>query len=376
MLIGIPKEVKVRENRVACTAGGVRQLVQAGHEVRVQRGAGIGSAISDEEYASAGALLYEDPADVWQSDMVVKVKEPMSEEYGYLREDLTLFTYLHLASSLELTEGLRRSGVSAIAYETIRMGDHLPLLEPMSEIAGRMSVIMGAYYLATPSAGVGGVDTKGKGVLLGGVPGVLPGKVVVLGGGTAGMNAARMATGLGADVTIMEIDIERMRFLESALHSPAHTLYSNERNLLDHLKECDLLVGAVLVPGARAPRLIKREFLSLMQSGSVFVDIAIDQGGCAETSKTTTHEDPVYEEEGVLHYCVGNMPGAYPHTATRALTNATFPYVLKLASAGLESLKESPGFASGLNVYQGNVVYPAVADSLQLPLEKNPYIQY
>src|SRR5205807_2609728 len=291
--------------------------------------------------------------------MIVKVKEPLPAEWPLLRRGQILFTYLHLAASKPLTEALLNSGVTGLAYETIQIGNRLPLLEPMSEIAGRMSVVMGAYHLAKHNGGTG--------VLLGGVPGVLPGRVVVLGGGTAGVNAARMATGLGADVTILEVDLERMRFLDITLHT-AHTLYSNEAHLMELLPSVDLLIGAVLVPGAKAPRLIRREMLRRMRPGSVLVDIAIDQGGCAETSRPTTHHDPVFIEEGVIHYCVANMPAAYGRTATQALTNVTYRYIELLADHGLaEACHRMPALAGGINVMNGKLTCKAVAEAHGLP---------
>lgn len=294
-----------------------------------------------------------------RAELVVKVKEPQPEEYGLLRPGQLLFTYLHLAPDRALTEALLASGVTGIAYETVEVKGRLPLLEPMSEIAGRMSVLVGGYFLAKHAGG--------SGTLLGGVPGVLPGRVVVLGGGTSGINAARMATGLGADVTILEVDLERMRFLDITLHT-AHTLYSNETHLADLLPSVDLLIGAVLVPGARAPRLIRRDLLRLMRPGSVLVDIAIDQGGCAETSRPTTHDHPVFVEEGVLHYCVANMPGAYARTATQALTNVTYPYVESLADHGLNgACGRLPALASGINVQAGHLTCRAVAEAHGLP---------
>jgi alanine dehydrogenase len=288
-----------------------------------------------------------------EAGLIIKVKEPLPEEYPLLRPGQLLFTYLHLAAGRTLTEALMKSGVTAIAYETVEVNHRLPLLEPMSEIAGRMSVLVGGYFLAK--------HCGGSGVLLGGVPGVLPGKVVVLGGGSSGINAARMAQGLGADVTILEVDLERMRFLDITLHT-AHTLYSNEAHLMDVLPEVDLLIGAVLVPGAKAPRLISREMLRRMRPGSVLVDIAIDQGGCAETSRPTTHHDPVFVEERVTHYCVANMPGAYARTATQALTNVTYRYLELLADHGLsEACRLQPALKGGINVMGGNITHPAVA---------------
>lgn len=294
-----------------------------------------------------------------KAGLIVKVKEPLPTEYPLLRPGQILFTYLHLAASRGLTEALLKSGVTGLAYETIEVNRRLPLLEPMSEIAGRMSVLVGGYFLAKHNGG--------SGVLLGGVPGVLPGKVVVLGGGASGINAARMATGLGSDVTILEVDLERMRFLDITLHT-AHTLYSNEAHLIDLLPTVDLLIGAVLVPGAKAPKLINRKMLSKMRHGSVLVDIAIDQGGCAETSRATTHHDPVYVEEGVTHYCVANMPGAYARTATQALTNVTYRYIELLADLGLaEACQKQPALVSGLNVMDGKVTHKAVAEAHGIP---------
>jgi alanine dehydrogenase len=296
-----------------------------------------------------------------QAGIVVKVKEPLPAEYPLLRRGQVLFTYLHLAANRTLTEALMKSGVTALAYETIEVNRRLPLLEPMSEIAGRMSVLVGGYFLAK--------HFGGSGVLLGGVPGVLPGKVVVLGGGSSGINAARMAQGLGADVTILEVDLERMRFLDITLHT-AHTLYSNESHLMELLPDVDLLIGAVLVPGAKAPKLINREMLRCMRPGSVLVDIAIDQGGCAETSRPTTHHDPVYVEEGITHYCVANMPGAYARTATQALNNVTYRYLETLADLGLiDACQKQPVLASGINVMGGKVTHKAVAEAHGLPCE-------
>jgi alanine dehydrogenase len=356
MKIGIPKEVKVKENRVSCTPGGARMLVQAGHQVFVQTGAGCGAGFDDNQYVAAGAIIVPDAESAWSNEMVIKVKEPIESEYKFLRPELLLFTYLHLAADKPLTDALLVSKTTAIAYETVQVGRRLPLLEPMSEIAGRMSSLMGAFYLSKAQGG--------KGVLLGGVPGVMPGKVMVLGGGTAGVNAGRVAAGMGADVTILEVDLEKMRFLDISLHGSTHTLYSNEQNLLERLPEVDLLIGAVLLPGAKAPKLIKREFLNVMKPRSVFVDIAIDQGGCAETSRATTHNDPIYFEEEVLHYCVANMPGAYARTSTQALTNATLPYALKIANLGVDdALNHIPELQSGLNTLGGKVYCQAVAEA-------------
>lgn len=363
MKIGVPKEIKPQENRVGLIPSGVYQLTKRGHEVLVQQGAGIGSGYTDEDYQAAGAKMMSGGGAIFQAaELIVKVKEPLAGEYSQLRKGQILFTYLHLAADRKLTEGLLSSGVTAIAYETLQVSRRLPLLEPMSEIAGRMSVIVGGYYLAK--------NHGGKGVLLGGVPGVLPGRVVVIGGGTAGINAARMAGGLGADVTILEVDIERMRFLDITMNS-THTLFSSPTNISELLPSVDLLIGAVLLPGAKAPKLITREMLSHMKPGSVFVDIAIDQGGCAETSRPTTHADPVYEENGVIHYCVTNMPGAYARTATQALTNATYTYVQLLADHGWrEAMRIQPALESGINIHEGHVTCEPVAKSLGLECVK------
>ena len=360
MIIGIPKEIKKQEHRVALLPSAAYQLVKHGHQVLVQRSAGTGSGFGDEEYERAGASIIESAKEIFdRADMIVKVKEPQPVEVAMLRPGQILFTYLHLAADKNLTETLAKSGVTGIAYETIEVNRRLPLLEPMSEIAGRMSVLVGGYFLAK--------HYGGSGTLLGGVPGVLAGKVVVLGGGSAGINAARMATGLGADVTILEVDIERMRYLDITLTS-AHTLYSDESRLLQMLPSTDLLIGAVLVPGAKAPKLIRRDMLKLMRPGSVLVDIAIDQGGCADTSRPTTHENPVYVEEGVTHYCVANMPGAYSRTATQALTNATNRYIELLADYGLaEACRRQPALVGGINVMGGKVTHSVVATAHGLP---------
>jgi alanine dehydrogenase len=360
MIIGIPKEIKAQENRVALLPSGVYQLTRRGHTVRVEREAGCGAGYEDAEYEKAGAELVESHEAAFNAELIVKVKEPLPAEYSLLHSGQILFTYLHLAANRDLTLALLASGVTALAYETVQVNRRLPLLEPMSEIAGRMSVIVGGYFLAR--------HCGGKGVLLGGVPGVLPGKVVVIGGGTSGVNAARMATGLGADVTILEVDLERMRFLDITMHS-AHTLYSSEAHLIELLPSVDLLIGAVLVPGAKAPKLISRAMLQRMKARSVLVDIAIDQGGCAETSRATTHEDPTYVDEGVMHYCVTNMPGAYARTATQALTNVTYRYIEALADFGLESaIERIPELEGGVNTRAGVLLQPAVAAAHNLPL--------
>ena len=360
MIIGLPKEIKIQEYRVALLPSAVYQLVKRGHQVVVERHAGTGAGYPDAEYEAAGATLVADHATVFErAELIIKVKEPLPAEYPLLRRGQLLFTYLHLAASRSLTDALMASGVTGIAYETIEVNRRLPLLEPMSEIAGRMSVLVGGYFLAK--------HFGGSGVLLGGVPGVLPGKVVVLGGGASGINAARMSQGLGADVTILEVDLERMRFLDITLHT-AHTLYSNEAHLQELLPRVDLLIGAVLVPGAKAPKLINREMLRCMRPGSVLVDIAIDQGGCAETSRATTHDHPVYVEEGVTHYCVANMPGAYARTATQALTNVTYRYLETLADLGLaEACQRQPAIIGGINVMDGQITHKAVAEAHGLP---------
>jgi alanine dehydrogenase len=362
MKIGVPKEIKEQEHRVAVLPSVVYQLTKLGHQLYVERNAGAGAGYPDTEYARAGAIMLDRHADIFhEGDLVVKVKEPLPQEYPLLRKGQILFTYLHLAASRSLTEALIKTGVTAIAYETVEINRRLPLLEPMSEIAGRMSIIVGGYFLAKHSGGTG--------VLLGGVPGVLPGNVVVIGGGNSGVNAARMATGLGANVTILEVDVERMRFLDITMHT-AHTLYSNEAHLLEMLPRTDLLIVAVLVPGARAPRLITRTMLRLMKPGSVLVDIAIDQGGCCETSRPTTHHDPVFVEEGITHYCVANMPGAYARTATQALTNVTARFVEFLAEGGIEgAIEKEPSVASGINIMDGSIRNKAVAEAHQLPYQ-------
>jgi alanine dehydrogenase len=354
MTIGLPREIKPQEYRVALLPSTAYQLIKRGHTVIVEQGAGAGSGYPDADYAQAGATLVAAHEAVFEkADLIIKVKEPLPEEYPLLRPGQMLFTYLHLAADRTLTEALMKSKVTAIAYETIEVNRRLPLLEPMSEIAGRMSILVGGYFLAKHHGG--------SGTLLGGVPGVLPGKVVVLGGGVSGINAARMAIGLGADVTILEVDLERMRFLDITLHT-SHTLYSSEAHLMELLPSVDLLIGAVLVPGAKAPRLIRRDMLRRMRPGSVLVDIAIDQGGCAETSRPTTHNDPVFVAEGVTHYCVANMPGAYARTATQALTNVTDRYIELLADHGLaEACHLQPALAGGINIQAGRITCQAVA---------------
>ena len=362
MIIGVPKEIKEQEQRVALLPSAAEQLKRRGHSVVVEKNAGVGSGYADEQYVKAGAEIIDNPDDVFaRADMIVKVKEPLKAEFPRLRKGQILFTYLHLAASKPLTEALLKSGVTGIAYETISVNNRLPLLEPMSEVAGRMSVVMGANFLAKHNGG--------SGVLLGGVPGVSPGKVVVLGGGTSGVNAMRMAKGLGADVTILDIDVDRLRYLDLAMDN-LRTMYSSEANLNELMPDCDLLIGAVLLPGAKAPKLVTRKMLGKMKPGSVMVDIAIDQGGCAETSRPTTHVDPVYIEEGVIHYCVANMPAAYARTSTQALTNVTYRYIELLADLGLEgACKKQPALAGGINTRDGKLTCQAVADAHGLQYE-------
>ncbi len=362
MIIGVAREVKDHESRVGLVPHGVTALVEAGHQVIVQSRAGSLSSISDEEYEQAGARIAASAADVWNAaEIVVKVKEPQPSEYVYFRPGLTLFTYLHLAPLPELTQKLMESKVTAIAYETIQEKDgSLPLLTPMSEVAGRMSVQIGAQYLEAPNGG--------RGVLLGGIPGVAPANVVVLGGGIVGHNAAKIAHGMGADVTIIDRNLQRLRDLDDIYNGQVTTLASNDWTVRESLRLADLVIGAVLIPGAAAPRLVKRDMLSVMKRGSVIVDVAIDQGGCCETSHATTHTDPVYFVDNVLHYCVSNMPAAVPHTSTYGLTNATFTYLMQLANAGPEkAIAANPALALGVNTYKGNCVYPAVAESQNIP---------
>ncbi len=358
MVIGVPQEVKDHEARVGLLPSGAKALVEAGHQVLLQEGAGLGSSLTDEEYREAGARIVPEAADVWaQSDLIVKVKEPQPSEYNYLRPGLTLFTYLHLAPLPELTDRLLQAGVSAVAYETIREADgSLPLLTPMSEVAGRMAVQVGAQYLEAPMGG--------RGILLGGVAGVAPANVVILGGGVVGHNAAKMAVGLGAHVSIIDRNLNRLRELDDVYSSQIVTLASNAYTIRESLRHADLVIGAVLIPGATAPKLVRRGMMLGMKKGSVIVDVAIDQGGCFETSHPTTHTDPIYFVDGVLHYCVSNMPAAVPHTSTFALNNATFPYLMELAHLGLEAACAfNPAIREGVNTYQGHVVYAAVAES-------------
>lgn len=355
MHIGLPKEIKVKENRVALTPGGVATLVRRGHTVTVERSAGVGSGIQDKEYEKAGAQ-FGTAADAWAAEMVVKVKEPIASEYQYLRRDLLLFTYLHLAADKPLTEALLSAGTSGVAYETVQLEDgSLPLLTPMSEVAGRLSVQAGAYHLQKP--------VGGRGVLLGGVPGVQPGHVTIIGGGVVGTNAAKMAMGLGAKVTILDVSQRRLAYLDDVFFGKITTMMSSEANIRALLPETDLLIGGVLIPGAKAPHLITRDMLKLMPEGSVIVDVAVDQGGCVETIHATTHDDPTYIVDGVIHYGVANMPGAVPRTSTFALTNQTMPYALLLADHGLNALKKNHPLMLGLNTHHGKLTYQGVADA-------------
>jgi len=358
MIIGVPKEIKDHETRVGLVPSGVIALREAGHEVLVESRAGEGSSLTDGEYTAAGAAIVPDAAGVWtKADLVVKVKEPQPPEYAYFRPGLILFTYLHLAPLPELTDRLVATKVSGVAYETIREKDgSLPLLTPMSEVAGRMAVQVGAQYLERPAGG--------RGILLSGVPGVAPGNVVILGGGIVGINAAKMAVGMGAHVTIIDRNLNRLRELDDIFNGQVVTLASNAWTISENLKTADLVVGAVLIPGASAPRLVRREMITSMKRGAVVVDVAIDQGGCFETSHATTHTEPIYFVDGVLHYCVSNMPAAVPHTSTLALTNATFPYLLELANQGLEGACERhASLREGVNTYNGYVTYKGVAES-------------
>ncbi|MCC7196251.1 MAG: alanine dehydrogenase [Gemmatimonadaceae bacterium] len=361
MRIGIPKEVKTNENRVSLVPAGAEALVAAGHSVMVETGAGAGSGFDDSEYVAVGATIGKGAADVWSgAEMIVKVKEPIAKEWKHIKKGQTVFTYLHFAADEKLTRAHIDSGATCIAYETVELpGGELPLLTPMSEVAGRMAVQEGAKYLEKLYGGYG--------VLLGGVPGVAPAEVVVLGGGVVGINAAKMAAGMGARVTILDVSLHRLRYLNDVMPANVACIYSNRHNILDRIRTADLVVGGVLIPGAKAPKLVRREDLKLMKPGAVIVDVAVDQGGCVETTKATTHENPVYEVDGVIHYAVANMPGGVPRTSTLALTNATLPYVVRLANEGWKAaLAADPSFLKGLNVVAGKVTYPAVAEAFGL----------
>ncbi len=363
MRIGVPKEIKDHEARVALVPHGVSALREAGHDVIVQTQAGMGCSLTDEEYSSAGAEIAASADEVWTNcDLVVKVKEPQPSEYRFFNANLTLFTYLHLAPLPELTQQMLDSGITGIAYETIVEEDgSLPLLTPMSEVAGRMAVQIGAQYLEAPNGG--------RGILLGGVPGVAPANVAIIGGGVVGTNAAKIALGMGAHVSIIDRDLDRLRELDDIFNGHVVTLASNRWTIHETLRLADMVVGAVLVTGASAPKLVRRSTLAEMKRGSVLVDVAIDQGGCFETSHATTHTNPVYFVDGVLHYCVSNMPAAVPHTSTFALTNATFPYLLQLANSGVErAVQDSAAIRGGVNIWRGNVTHPGVAESQGRPL--------
>ncbi len=361
MIIGVPKEIKNNENRVAVTPAGVSEFVKHGHTVYVQSTAGNGSGFSDEEYKNAGAQILPTIEEVYSiAEMIVKVKEPIEQEYSLIKENQLLFTYFHFASYEPLTHAMIKSNAVCLAYETVERDRSLPLLVPMSEVAGRMSIQEGAKYLEKPMGG--------RGVLLGGVPGVKPANVIVLGGGIVGTQAAKMAAGLGANVTIMDVNLNRLRQLDDIMPPNVNTQYSNEYNIREAIKTADLVIGGVLIPGAKAPKLITRDMLPTMRKGAVIVDVAIDQGGCFETSKPTTHAEPVYEVDGVMHYCVANMPGAVPYTSTLALTNATLPYAIQLANKGWKNAcSDNNDLRLGLNVVNGKVVYQGVSEAFNLP---------
>jgi alanine dehydrogenase len=362
MIIGVPKEIKNNENRVALTPAGAQELVRRGHTVYVQKTAGVGSGFSDEEYVGAGAKMLATPQEIFSTaEMIMKVKEPIEAEYNLIRKDQLVFTYFHFASYEPLAHAMIKTGSVCLAYETVeRVDGSLPLLVPMSEVAGRMAIQEGAKYLEKP--------LKGRGILLGGVPGVMPAKVLILGGGVVGTNAAKIAAGMGADVTITDVNINRLRYLDDVMPKNVHTMVSNDYVIRDLVKNHDLIVGAVLIPGAKAPKLITRDMLKSMRPGTVLVDVAVDQGGCIETCKPTTHEDPTYIIDDVVHYCVANMPGAVPYTSTWALTNATLPYAIKLANHGWKkACADNTDLRKGLNMINGKVVYKAVADAFNLP---------
>ena len=367
LIIGVPKEIKNNENRVALTPAGVVSYVQAGHKVLIETNAGIGSGFTNEEYVAAGAVIIEDAGDVWtQADMIMKVKEPLENEYKYFREGLILFTYLHLAADPELAKELLEKGIIGVAYETVQVGRALPLLAPMSEVAGRMATQIGAHYLQTTYGG--------KGILLAGVPGVERGKVTIVGGGNVGTNAAKMAIGLGADVTILDINADRLRQIDDIFGNSIQTLMSSPYNIAKCVAESDLVIGAVLIPGAKAPKLVTEEMIKTMKPGSVVVDPAIDQGGSIETSFATTHDNPTFVKHDVVHYCVSNMPGAVARTSTMALTNATVPYGIQIANKGIaKAIIENPALKLGVNTAHGEVTYETVAKDLgydYVPVEK------
>lgn len=364
MIIGVPKEIKTHENRIALVPGGAMELIRNGHSVLVEKDGGVGSGFTDDQYREAGAEIVDDPDELWQrAEMILKVKEPIKEEYPRMREGQVIFTFFHFAASKELTQAVVDSGCVAIAYETVEKPDgSLPLLIPMSEVAGRMSVQQGAKYLEKSQGG--------HGILLAGIPGVKPANVLILGGGIVGINAAKMAAGMGANVTIMDINVARLRQLDDFIPKNITTLYSSEDNIRAMLPMLDLIVGGVLIPGAKAPYLIKRDMLGPMKKGSVVVDVAIDQGGCIETAKPTTHDNPIYEVDDVIHYCVANMPGAVPYTSTVGLTNVTLHYAVELANKGWKkAMNEDPDLAKGLNVAYGDITYKPVAEAFDMNWE-------
>lgn len=363
MIIGVPKEIKNNENRVALTPAGTQELIKRGHTVYIQKNAGSGSGFNDEEYVKAGGKMIASAEEVFSlAEMIIKVKEPVEQEYSLIKKDQLVFTYFHFASYEPLTKAMIKSGAICLAYETVeRVDGSLPLLIPMSEVAGRMSIQEGAKYLEKP--------LKGRGILLGGVPGVKPAKVLILGGGIVGANAAKIAAGMGADVTIMDVNLTRLRYLDDVMPKNVHTMVSNEYSIREMVKDHDLIVGAVLIPGAKAPMLVTKDMLKTMRPGTVLVDVAVDQGGCIETCTPTTHENPTFIIDDVVHYCVANMPGAVPYTSTLALTNATLPYAIRLANQGWKkACQENTELRHGLNVIQGEVVYKGVADAFGLPL--------
>lgn len=362
MVIGVPTEVKADEYRVGMVPAGVEDLTEAGHQVLVQAGAGLGTSIADEEYAEHGAEIVADAVELWgRAELIVKIKEPQPKEYQLIRPDHVLFTYFHFAANERLTKAMLRRGATCIAYETIAgPGRELPLLTPMSEVAGRMAIHEGAKYLERPQ--------EGRGILLAGVPGVAPAEIVIIGGGTVGHNAAKIAAGFGALVTVLDVDLDRLRYIDDVMPGNVFTLFSNRVNLRRSLREADLLIGAVLLPGARTPKLVTRQMLSLMKPGAVIVDVSVDQGGCVETIRPTTHHRPTYTVDGIVHYGVANMPGAVAGTSTYALTNVTRPYVERLATHGWKrAMRESGGLRQGLNVTAGQVTYEAIAEQFGLP---------
>lgn len=358
MIVGIPKEVKVREYRVGLIPAGVTLMKKAGHEVLVEAGAGVGSGITDEDFVKAGAEMVDTAKEVWdRAKMIIKVKEPIKQEYGFMKEGHLLYTYLHLAADIPLADELVKRKVNSVAYETIELADgSLPALIPMSAVAGRMSVQAGAVHLEK--------EKGGKGILLGGVPGVRRGKVVILGGGIVGLNAAKMAMGLGAVTTVMDVNLDRLAYIDDVFFGRIQTMHSNPHTISQQITDADLVVGAVLIAGARAPHLVTRDMLSLMEKGTVVVDVSVDQGGCIETTKPTTHEDPTFVVDGVLHYCVANMPGAVARTSTFALNNSTIPYALQLANKGLKEAVKDPALTLGVNTYNGHTTHKAVAEAV------------